>query len=105
MLNVDVIGRHMCIFVHLANVVHRVSFSRFSEITRPKWTKESSERYWQQRPTRVTVRSTNVRQLNETRAGCRSERLRKRATRKEDFLRAFRVPTRSTRSKCVFLQR
>ena len=100
MLNVDVIGRHMCIFVHLANVVHRVSFIRFSEITWPKWTKES----WQ-RPTRVTVRSTNVRQLNETRAGCRSERLRKRATRKEDFLRAFRVPTRSTRSKCVFLQR
>ena len=86
MLNVDVIGRHMCIFVHLANVVHRVSFIRFSEMPRPKWTKESSERYWQQR-------STNVRQLNETRAGRRSERLQKRATRKEDFLCTFRVPT------------
>ena len=60
---------------------------------RPKWTKESSERYWQQRPTRVTVRSTNVRQLNETRAGRRSERLQKRATCKEDFLCAFRVLT------------
>ena len=92
----------MCIFVHLANVLHRVSFIRFSEMPRPKWTQESSERYWQQHPTRVIVRSTNVHQLNETRAGRRSERLRKRATRKEDFLRAFRVPT--TRSKCVFTE-
>ena len=93
MLSVDVIGRRMCIFVHLANVLHRVSFIRFSEMPRPKWTKESSERYWRQRPTRVTVRSTNVRQLNETRAGRRSERLQKRTTRKEDFLCPFRVPT------------
>ena len=81
MLNVDVLGRRMCIFVHLANVVHRVSFIQFSEMPRLKWTKQSSERYWQQRPSRVILRSTNVRQLNETRAGRRSERLRKRATR------------------------
>ena len=52
----------------------------------------------------VIVRSTNVRQLNETRAGRSLERLPKRATRKEDFLHAFRVPTRSTRSKCVFTE-
>ena len=77
---------------------------RFSEMPRPKWTKESSERYWEQRPSRVILRSTNIRQLNETRAGHRSERLRKRATRKGEFLRAFRVPTRSTTSKRVFTE-
>ena len=87
----------MCIFVHLANIVHRVSFIRFSEMPQPKSTKESSERYWEQRPSRVILRSTNIRHLNETRTGRRSERLRKR-----EFLRAFRVPTRSTRSKRVF---
>ena len=92
----------MCIFVHLANIVHQVSFIRFSEMPQPKWTKESSERYWEQRPSRVILRSTNIRHLNETRAGRRSERLCKRATRKEEFLRAFRVPTWSTRSKRVF---
>ena len=69
---------------------------------RPKWSKQSSERYWRQRPSRLVLRCTNVRQLNETRAGRRAERLRKRATRKEDFLRAFRTPTHSTRTKCVF---
>ena len=104
MFNVGVIGWRMCIFVDLANVVHRVPLIRFSEMPRPKWTKESSERYWEQRPSRVILRSTNIRQLNETRAGHRSERLRKRATRKEEFLRAFRVPTRSTMSKRVFTE-
>ena len=104
MFNVGVIGWRMCIFVDLANVVHRVPLIRFSEMPRPKWTKESSERYWEQRPSRVILRSTNIRQLNETRAGHRSERLRKRATRKEEFLRAFRVPTRSTTSKRVFTE-
>lgn len=104
MFNVGVIGWRMCIFVDLANVVHRVPLIRFSEMPRPKWTKESSERYWEQRPSRVILRSTNIRQLNETRAGHRSERLRKRATRKEEFLRAFRVTTRSTTSKRVFTE-
>ena len=104
MFNVGVIGWRMCIFVDLANVVHRVPLIRFSEMPRPKWTKESSERYWEQRPSRVILRSTNIRQLNETRAGHRSERLRKRATWKEEFLRAFRVPTHSTTSKRVFTE-
>lgn len=104
MFNVGVIGWRMCIFVDLANVVHRVPLIRFSEMPRPKWTKESSERYWEQRPSRVILRSTNICQLNETRAGHRSERLRKRATRKEEFPRAFRVPTRSTMSKRVFTE-
>ena len=104
MFNVGVIGWRMCIFVDLANVVHRVPLIRFSEMPRPKWTKESSERYWEQRPSRVILRSTNICQLNETRAGHRSERLRKRAMRKEEFPRAFRVPTRSTMSKRVFTE-
>ena len=104
MFNVGVIGWRMCIFVDLANVVHRVPLIRFSEMPWPKWTKESSERYWEQRPSRVILRSTNIRQLNETRAGHRSERLRKRATRKEEFLRAFRVPTRSTANECLLKQ-
>ena len=63
---------------------------------RAKWTQERSDRYWAQRPSRLTLRSTNVRQLNETRAGKRAERLRKRATRKEDFLHTFRVPRSSS---------
>ena len=92
MFNVGVIGWRMCIFVDLANVVHRVPLIRFSEMPRPKWTKESSERYWEQRPSRVILRSTNIRQLNETRAGHRSERLRKRATCKEEFPRGFQSP-------------
>ena len=102
--NVDVLCRRMCIFVHVANVLHRLCFIWFSEMPRPKWTMESSQTYWQQRPSRIILRSTNVRQLNETRADRRSERLRRRATRKEDFLRTFRVQPRSSRNKCVFTQ-
>lgn len=94
----------MCIFVQLVNVLQRVRFIRLLEMPRRKWTKESSERHWQQRPSRVILRSTNVRQLNETRAARRSERLRKKATRKEDFLRAFRVPRRSNTSKRIFTE-
>ena len=52
----------------------------------------------------MILRSINVRQLNETRAARRSERLRKKATRKEDFLRAFRVPRRSNTSKRIFTE-
>lgn len=71
---------------------------------RAKWTKQSSERYWRQRPSRLILRSTNLRQLNDTRAGRRDERLRKRATRKEEFLRAFRTPSHARRTKSVFTE-
>ena len=54
-----------------------------------KRTMQSSQRYWGRRSSRLVLRSTNVCQLNSTRAARRSERLRKTATRKEELLRSY----------------
>ena len=94
----------MCIFVHVANLVQRMRLIRFSEMPQRKWTKESSQRHWQQHPSHLILQSTNLRQLNETLAARRSERLRKKATRKEEFLYCFRVP-RQSKSRDAYLQK
>ena len=94
----------MCILVHVANLVQRMRLIRFSEMPQRKWTKESSQRHWQQHPSHLILQSTNLRQLNETLAARRSERLRKKATRKEEFLYCFRVP-RQSKSRDAYLQK
>ena len=94
----------MCIFVHVANLVQRMCLIRFLEMPQRKWTKESSQRHWQQRPSHLILQLTNLRQLNETCAARRSERLQKKATRKEEFICCFRVPRRS-KSRDAYLQK
>ena len=74
---------------------NRFCFLRLLDMPQQKRTMQSSQRYWDRRSSRLVLRSTNVCQLNSTRAARRSERLRKTATRKEEFLRSYRVPTRS----------
>lgn len=84
--------------------INGIRFIRFLDMPRQKSTRESSERHWNQRPSWLILRSTNLRQLNETRADRRSELLRKKATRKGEFLRSFRVPRQSSTRRRLFTE-